>query len=143
VDEALSIFGEYNIDFQGGPPLHYLLSDRSGRAVLVEFYAGETVVIPNEQPWHLATNFLRASVEPVDGGSAEGHCWRYDRIENTLSQAGGRLGQGEALDLLAQVDQSTTQWSIVYDQHSGDVLVAMGQHYDEAHALHLPLNAGP
>jgi choloylglycine hydrolase len=143
VDEALSIFGEYNIDFQGGPPLHYLLSDRSGRAVLVEFYAGEMVVIPNEQPWHLATNFLRAAVESVDGGSTKGHCWRYDRIEDALSQAGGGLDQGGALELLAQVDQSTTQWSIVYDQHSGDVLVAMGQHYDEAHTLHLPLTAGP
>ncbi|MGD9144993.1 MAG: carcinine hydrolase/isopenicillin-N N-acyltransferase family protein [Anaerolineae bacterium] len=143
VDEALTIFQEHNVDFRGGPPLHYLLSDRSGRAVLVEFYEGEMLIIPNEQPWHRATNFLRASVEPVDGGSAEGHCWRYDRIEATLSQAGGRLGRDEALDLLGQVAQDSTQWSIVYDQHSGDVLVAMGRQYGEPHTLHLPLNPRP
>jgi hypothetical protein len=143
VEEALSIFRAHNVEFGGGPPLHYLLSDRSGRAVLVEFYRGEMVVLPNERSWHLATNFLRSSVDTPPGESAKGHCWRYDRIEETLSQAGGRLGQDEALNLLAQVAQDGTQWSVVYDQHSGDVLVAVGKAYDEAHTLHLPLSPEP
>ena len=143
VDEALSIFGEFNVDFEGGPPLHYLLSDRSGRAVLVEFYGGEMAVLPNERPWHLATNFLRAAVDPAHNGSPKGRCWRYDRIEEVLSETGGRLEPGEALDLLGQVAQDGTQWSIVYNQHSGEVLVAMGRQYDEPHTLHLPLRPGP
>jgi hypothetical protein len=143
VDEALSIFREYNVDFQGGPPLHYLVSDRSGRAVLIEFYRGEMTVLPNELPWHLATNFLRSSIDSAKGESSEGQCWRYDRIEQALSQAGGRLDQGGALDLLAQVAAGSTQWSIVYGQRSGEILVAMGQQYGEAHVLHLPLNPEP
>ena len=143
VDEALSIFQEHNVDFEGGPPLHYLLSDRSGRGVLVEFYSGQMVVIPNEQPWHLATNFLRSSVDAPPGESAEGHCWRYDRIEHALSRAGGLLSPDEALDLLAEVAQSNTQWSVVYGQGSGDILVIMGQQYGESHTFHLPLAHQP
>jgi hypothetical protein len=81
VDEAIAILGNYNIDFEGGPAIHYLIADPSGRAALVEFYQGEMVVIPNKEPWHQATNFLRAGA----GESPEGRCWRYDRISERLS----------------------------------------------------------
>ncbi len=32
VDEAVAILEAYNIETRGGPPLHYLIADRSGRA---------------------------------------------------------------------------------------------------------------
>ena len=68
VDKAVAIIKNYNIDFEGGPPIHYLIADAKGRSVLVEFYRGELNIIENEQPWHSATNFLHSSVEdPKDG----------------------------------------------------------------------------
>jgi hypothetical protein len=133
VDEAVAILQSYNVDFEGGPPLHYLVADRSGRAVLVEFYEGEVVIMPNENPWHQATNFLRASA----GDSPEGQCGRYDRIHEALSDAEGRLERQEAMDLLAAVAQSTTQWSVVYNINSGSIDVAMGRKYDSPHAFQL------
>lgn len=133
VDEAVAILQSYNVDFGGGPPLHYLVADRLGRAVLVEFYEGETVLMPNENPWHQATNFLRASA----GESAEGQCWRYDRIYQALSDAEGELERQEAMDLLAALAQSTTQWSVVYNTSSGSIDVAMGQKYEDVHAFQL------
>jgi hypothetical protein len=132
-DEALAILQSYNIDFEGGPPLHYLIADSSGRSVLVEFYEGEMVVFPNETPWHLATNFLRASA----GESAEGECWRYDKISQRLTEAGGQLTVQEAMDLLADVSQGVTQWSVVYGMSSGDVNVTMGQKYGNMHTFQL------
>jgi len=133
VDEALAILQSYNIDFEGGPPLHYLMADSSGRSLLVEFYEGEMVVIPNETPWHQATNFLRASV----GESAEGECWRYDKISQRLTEAEGQLTAQDAMNLLADVSQEGTQWSVVYGMSSGDVNVTMGREYDTVHAFHL------
>jgi hypothetical protein len=134
VDEAVGIFQRTNVDMEGGPPLHYLVADRSGRSVLVEFYQGEMIVLPNEGPWHLVTNFLRSSVD-----SAAGECWRYDRIEQSLSQAAGRLDTGQAMDLLSQVAQDGTQWSVVYGLSSGEIQVAMGREYEGRHTFHLPL----
>lgn len=32
VDEALNLIGQYNINFEGGPGLHYLVSDRTGQS---------------------------------------------------------------------------------------------------------------
>jgi hypothetical protein len=133
VDEAVAILQSYNIDMQGGPPIHYLIAAPSGRSVLVEFYQGEMVVIPNETPWHLATNFLRASA----GESAEGRCWRYDRISQRLAEAEGQLATQDAMDFLAQVSQTGTQWSILYGISTGDVSVTMGRQYDALHTFHL------
>jgi hypothetical protein len=132
VDEAVDILQSYNIDFGGGPPIHYLIADRSGRAALVEFYQGEMVVIPNESPWHLATNFLRASAS----ASADGMCWRYDAISQRLAETEGQMTIQDAIDLLEDVSQDGTQWSIVYEMNAGAVDVAMGRQYDDVHALH-------
>ena len=126
VDEAIAILQSYNVDFSGGPPVHYLMADASGRAMLIEFYQGEMVVIPNETPWHVATNFLRTSV----GESAAGECRRYDQLSQRLAEIEGRMTTQDAIDLLAKVAQEGTQWSIVYGISSGDINVTMGREYD-------------
>jgi len=133
VDEAVAILGSYNIDMQDGPPIHYLIADRSGRSVLVEFYQGEMVVISNEVPWHQATNFLRSS----SVGSAEGICWRYDTIHRWMKNSAGQVTLLEAIDLLKEVSQEGTQWSIVYGINTGDVHVIMGQQYETVHSFRL------
>jgi hypothetical protein len=133
VDEAVAILDRYNVVMGGGPPLHYLIADRTGRAVLVEFYQGKRVLLPNVGPWHLATNFLRASA----GESAAGQCTRYDRIEQRLAGSGGRLSAPEAMDLLGQVAQEGTQWSVVYGLSALEVRVAMGHAYEDVHTFQL------
>ena len=129
VDEAVAVLGHYNIDWGSGPPVHYLVADRSGRAVLVEFYEDELVVFPSESPWHQATNFLRAAAGEV----LAGQCWRYDRIAARLSGAEGRLTSPQALELLADVSQPGTQWSVVYGMSTGEVSVCMGRAYETVH----------
>ena len=133
VDEALAILSAYNLDFAGGPPLHYLLADANGNAILVEFYQGELHVLSNRNPWHLATNFLVSST----GDSPQDHCWRYDCISERLSSSGGILSVESAIDLLSQVSQDITQWSIVYGLQSGRISVVMGRDYENTHVFNL------
>jgi hypothetical protein len=134
VDEAVAIIESYNIAWYGGPALHYLIADASGRAALVEFYEGEIVVIPNEAPFHLATNHLRVTA------TGDGGCRRYATTQERLTETEGRLTPQEAIDLLEDVSQKDgTQWSIVYGFSTGDVRVAMGCEYDDVHTLHLDL----
>ena len=135
VDEAVAILQSYNIRWDGGPPLHYLIAGSSGHSVLVEFYEGEMVIILNERPWHLATNHLRTIAD--DTGPSG--CWRYDKIYQQLTEAEGQVATQEAIDLLAQVSESRTQWSIIYGMSTGDVNVTMGRKYDNVHAFHLSL----
>jgi hypothetical protein len=118
VDEAVAILGSYNIAWSGGPALHYLVADASGRAALVEFYQGKMTVIT---------------------ASGDGGCWRYATLDERLTETEGRLAPQEAVDLLENVAQEGTQWSIVYGFSTGDVHVVMGREYDTVHTLHLEL----
>jgi hypothetical protein len=117
----------------GGPPLHYLLADASGEAVLVEFYRGEMRVIPNQQPYHLATNFLISAA----GNSPRGQCPRYDAMQETLAAEQGGLSFTGALQLLSTVSQDITQWSIVYDLTGLEVQVIVGRQVDQIHRFDL------
>jgi hypothetical protein len=133
VEEAIEILGSYNIDM-GEVPIHYLVASVSGEAALVEFYQGEMHVFRNEVPWQLATNFLVAGTD----GQPQGQCLRYDHIARRLEGAGGNLAVDEALELLSQVAQAITQWSVVYDMSEREVHIVMGQKFtDGARVLHL------
>jgi hypothetical protein len=133
VEEAVTIFQGFNIDFRGGPPIHYLIADPSGRAILIEFYQGEMVLLYNDSPWHIATNHLRCTAEG-DGG-----CMRYRTLALRLSQAQDPLDSIHAMQLLSAVDQDNTQWSSVYDMTSGDVHIAIGRNYETIYNFHLDL----
>jgi hypothetical protein len=129
VDEAIAILKSHNIDFEGGPPVHYLIADADRKSILVEFYRGKMNIIENDQPWHLATNFLLSSVEdPQDG-----NCWRYDTIDARLNEAQGMLDAESAMELLADVSQNNTQWSVIYQLARGEVSVAMGRDYAQVY----------
>ena len=124
VDEAIEVFGNYNIDM-GSVPIHYLIASASGESAVVEFYRGEMVVFRNETPWQVATNFLLASTN----GNKLGQCWRYDLLDQRLGEQYGKVSSKDALRLLDDVSQDITQWSIVYHMTSGKVHIVMGQAY--------------
>ncbi len=134
VDEAIALFGQYNIDFSGGPPIHYLLADPSGKSALVEFYQGRMVTIPNEGTWHAATNHLRC-IAQGDGG-----CYRYRTISDKLTSFSGALDPAAAFQLLSDVSQDTTQWSSVYDISNGDIRVVIARLFPTIYSFHLDLH---
>lgn len=137
VDEAITILGSYNIDM-GNVPIHYLIAEGAsppGGSALVEFYRGEMVILRNDLPWQQATNFLVASMN----GNPAGACQRYDLISERLGQEGGRINVQEALNLLADVSQEITQWSVVYNMTDGSVHVVMGRDYETVHTVRMKI----
>ena len=133
VDEAVAIFKYYNIDFRGGPLIHYLIADPGGKAVLVELYQGEMYLLPNEESWHMATNHFRCITEG-DGG-----CTRYYTLSEQLTEVNGQLDAESAMKLLSEVKQDMTQWSVVYDMTGGAINVALGGEYDTIYNFRLDL----
>ena len=133
VDEAVAVFNQYNIDFRGGPLIHYLLADPGGNAVLVELYQGEVFLLPNDAAWHMATNHFRCTARG-DGG-----CTRYRTISERLAEVNGELDAGAAMQLLSDVKQGMTQWSAVYDMTSGKIDVALGGEYKTVFSFQLDM----
>jgi hypothetical protein len=133
VDEAMVYFEQFNIDFRGGPLIHYLIADPGGKAMLVEFYQGKMILLPNEEAWHMATNHFRCNAKG-DGG-----CWRYRTLSERLAEVNGQLDTESAMQLLSDVKQDLTQWSVVYDMTSGEVKVVMGGEYQVVYSLQLDM----
>jgi hypothetical protein len=132
--EALDLIAGYNIDFSGGPPIHYLIADRVGHAAVVEYKDGAMQIVRNDRPWLAATNFYLA------GASSELR-WqdeRYAMLDSALDRASGVLLAVEAMDLLGAVAQYHTRWSVVYDLSTGDIHLAMAKRYDQLHRFQLP-----
>lgn len=126
VEEAVSLLEQYNIDFPPAPPLHYQISDVEGNSAVIEFVDGEMKVIRNTKPWQASTNFL---IYNSDENSI--FCSRYNKAMNVLEEKNGKITDIEAMELLEDISQGSTQWSIVYNMTTGDIKVAMGREYSD------------
>jgi hypothetical protein len=134
IEEAIKLLDGYNVWAGPKQPLHWLVSDRSGRAALLEFQDGKLAVTWNPQPWHAAVNFV--STKPEDDPDNAG--WRYAILASKLDKAKGNLSAKGAMDLLDAVHNGT-QWSVVYHPNTGDVEIAMGGDYTTVHTFHLDM----
>ncbi|UCE42964.1 MAG: linear amide C-N hydrolase [Candidatus Aminicenantes bacterium] len=134
VEEAIAIIENFNIDFQGGPPLHYIITDRSGKSVVVEFVNHKISVLRNTHPWQVVTNFIMTGLSQENSLAS---CWRYKKVWETLENQVTMASLSNALSLLKDVSQSNTIWSAVYDTSSLDFLVVMGKKYGLVHEFNL------
>jgi len=135
VDEALTVFESHNVDFSGGPPLHYLVADANGGSAVVELVDGKIVAQRNSEPWNAVVNFtLAGSDERVRQADD-----RYRTATDTLRRSGGTLAAREAMNLLKAVAQGHTQWSVVYGLRSGEVRLVTDKRYDVVHDFRLAM----
>ncbi len=135
VDEALALFERYNLDFTGGPPLHYLLADASGASAVVEFAAGRRVVERGVPPWQALTNFPLVGADTATRRADH----RYRVLADTLGASGGTARGTAALALLRAVAQPHTRWSAVYHPRTGELQLVTGQRWRQVHTF--PLRA--
>lgn len=128
VEDAIKVFRSVDVDFTGGPALHYLVADRHGGAAAIEFDDGELYVEhrPADQPWFCLENFHMATVK----GGARKQQTRWSTCAKTLGAADGVMSEKAAFTLLENVRQGITQWSSVYDLTAGTARVhtSVGKH---------------
>jgi hypothetical protein len=134
VDEAISLINQYNIDFQGGPGIHYLVSDPTGNSAVIEFTGGKMSVLSSENPWQVSTNFVITGKSPTEARSS---CNRYATADKRLETTRGLLTMDEALSLLGDVSQPSTLWSVVYNMHSGDTRFTIRRNYQQVYEFRL------
>jgi len=133
VGEAVSLIEKYNPNF---PVVcgHLHIADVSGNSVVIEYVDGRMVVIRNDKPWQVSTNFLLSEAKaetPV--------CRRYDTACEYLLSTEGHVTQQEAMKLLQSVKLEQTVWSVVYNLSTGAVDIAMGKDYEKIHSFQLKM----
>ncbi|WP_410809160.1 linear amide C-N hydrolase [Micromonospora sp. 067-2] len=117
VDEAVAVFDKHNLDFDGGPPLHYLLADATGASAVIEFVDGELRVERGTGGWQALTNVKVAGIPEQRRREDR----RYGQIAAALTEARGALDATAAHRVLASVRQGHTRWSVTYGLRSGEV----------------------
>jgi len=114
------------VRISGVAPLHYLVSDASGRAATIEFldgklvaHTGDTLPVPvlTNSTYKTSLAFMesRRGRVPSGSGSPERFARAAARV-GALQRSGSDRPVASLFEVLADVAQSNTRWSIVYDQ---------------------------
>lgn len=121
VDEAVELLKQYNIYFSGDVDCHYLIADATGRSVIIEYYDNDIRVVEADEDYQIASNFI--AFNDLNIGDGYNEFERYEIVQDTIMNHGGKLNETDALNLLAQigiVDEGIDrlQWSLVYNLSS-------------------------
>jgi len=111
---------------------HLFLSDSTGRSVVLEYDRNRWQKIFGEKLWQVLAN------KPVYGVPEETlrkQCWRYRTMSESLENAGSRVDWKGGLNILQDVKQRGTTWSVVYSLTSGDIHFSVYQKWDTIYHL--------
>jgi len=128
IDEAVAIIKKYNIfDSRINRVSHHLLiSDPSGRSVIVEYSGDDWQVIPNKNSWQAITNspLFKKTEE-----SRKKTCWRYEKLSEQLEKKNGIMTWEDGMNLLRQVSVEGTQWSTICDMKKKEIYISIYKDY--------------
>ncbi len=114
--------------------LHYLVSDREGRAATIEYLDGRLVARTGRElvfpalandTYEKSLDYAKAA--PKDRATSESSFDRFTRAAGKTKEfAGSAMGEKESIDfafaaLSGVAQRGYTQWSIVYDQKRGRI----------------------
>lgn len=117
VDEAVELLKQYNIYFSGDVGCHFLIADKTGKSVLVEYYDGGLQVVKANTNYQIASNFI--AYKGVNIGEGYTEFERYEKVEETLKKNCNSITMEECENLLNAIgvydEIDKLQWSVVYN----------------------------
>lgn len=128
IAEAVAICKQYNV-FDSSESIvshHLLISDPSGKSVIVEYAEGEWKVMSNKESWQVITN---SPLFNVPEAKRKSKCWRYKRASELLEKAYGEVGWKDAMSILKSVSVKGTQWSTICDMQSKEIYISLYRDY--------------
>jgi hypothetical protein len=134
-DEAVAIMRRFNLDFDG-VPCHFLVADRTGKSVVVEFVDGQIESVPAAGRWQVSTNHLLYGKSDPENEAA---CDRYRTAAARLDNTSQSLDSHEVMRLMAAISaENRTMWTSLYNLTTGDCRFAYRRHYDNLFTDRLP-----
>lgn len=91
---------------------------------MVEFINGNIAITKKDGSFQIATNFTLYNKSEEYRFKASP---RHKKAYEALKSKGGDITEVEAMDLLKQIFEGHTMWSVVYNLTTGNVLIAPGK----------------
>lgn len=136
VDEALALLKQYDLHASAGMMVHFAIADAAGRSVAVEYVDNQMSVV--ETP--VVTNFYLTPGKKYGIGTEESHK-RFEILTDTLG-AHPAMTMDEMRDAMNSVSKhnfdsvfASTEWSIVFDQGSGEARYYHRENYEKAYSF--------
>lgn len=134
VDEAIRYVNNY-IPFDITPNeinCHFLVSDAYGNSVVLEYMDNEWKITYPDKNWQVMTNKVVYN-HPVS--VLRDKCWRYDSISAKLDESDGNVTWNEGMQILKNVSQSGTTWSVIYLPNSNESYFSVYQSWDKIYHI--------
>ena len=137
VQEALDLLQKYDVHASMGMMIHFAISDKTGRSVVVEYINNEMVV--TDTP--VVTNFYITEGEKFGIGTKQSHT-RYEMLLDLLDthQTLDMQGVRDALESVSKKnfgEFESTEWSIVFNQETGEVRYYHRENYKKSYIFQL------
>ena len=135
VEEAIDLLNRYDLHASFGYMVHFVIADKSGSSVVVEYINNEMLV--TETP--AVTNFYLSESEKNGIGTRQSH-ERYEILMDCLNES-GIMNMDELRDALDNVSKDnfgefeSTEWSIVMNQTTGEVRYYHREDYNTAYTF--------
>lgn len=140
VDEAVELLSQYDLHASAGMMVHFAIADAAGNSVVVEYMDNEMSVVETD----IVTNFYLTAGEKFGIGTEESHT-RYE-ILDALLQSKDSFSMDDIRDALNSVSKhnfnsqfASTEWSIVYNQQTGEVRYYHREKYDKDFSFKLDI----
>jgi len=134
VDEAVKLVENY-IPFDITPSeinCHFLVSDANGKSVILEYIDNEWKKIYSGKKWQLMTNKV---IYNVTDSALREKCWRYKSMSSTLDKNKGQVTWLQGIQILKDVSQEGTTWSVIYLPNSKELYFSVYQSWDKIYHI--------
>lgn len=137
VDEAVAMLKQYDMHASSGGNFQFMLADRSGAAVVVEYIDNEFSATPAA-----CVSNTPFSLGPDSATEESAH--RYAVMEEALAAADGVLSAAQSMALLSAARHAeeeghsyATQWSVVYNLTALTADIAVHKDYENVYSFAL------
>jgi len=134
IDEAVNLVERYvpfDLD-KNSLDCHFYIADSSGKSVILEYRDNEWQKIYSEKPWQVMTNNV---IYDVPDTKLREECSRYKSISETLERTNGKIDWRTGMQMLRDVSQKGTTWSVVYSLTSKDIYFSVYQTWGKIYHL--------
>ena len=134
VDEAVKLVQNV-IPFDITPTeinCHFLVSDATGKSVILEYHDNEWKKSYPNRKWQVMTNKMIYNVPETQ---LQEKCWRYNTISTLLDKSNGNVSWNEGMQILKDVSQEGTTWSVIYLPNSDEIYFSVYQTWDKIYHI--------
>lgn len=137
IDEAVNLVESYipfDVD-KSSLSSHIFVVDASGGSVILEYIDDQWKRIYGDKSWQVLTT---KPVYNVSDAVLREKCWRHRSMSETLEKIEGNVDWKDGMNILQDVTQKGTTWSIVYSLKTRELYFSVYQDWDKTYHLRMP-----